>query len=317
MKPSFAVCVHFIDLLPRASGRHMMPVLVIMSEAAMSRWSKEIEQLDPSTDYERIMYLLSTYEFAWDIEKALEFALFRTYGVPSISGLLSKTGAFRENTQKRYDDTELLLSEIAENGQDSEDGQLALTRINDMHGRYRISNDDMLYVLSTFVTEPKHWLDRFGRRPLTTHEIEATVHYYRALGSKMGISNIPQGFSDFDTYKTAYEAEHFQYAPSNGEIAGATRDLLLSFYLPQRLIPLGRPIVHALCDAPLRHAMGFPHPACWLEHFAITALKTRAQLIRLLPARRRPRLVSERRRKTYPNGYRIDQLGTFLPNAGK
>lgn len=122
----------------------------------MSRWSKEIAQLDPSVDYERIVYLLSTFEFAWDIEKALEFALFRTYGVPSISGLLSKTGAFRKDTQKRYDDTELLLAEIAESGQDSVRGQVAMTRINDMHARYRISNDDMLYVLSTFVTEPKH-----------------------------------------------------------------------------------------------------------------------------------------------------------------
>ena len=150
----------------------------------MSRWSKEIAQLDPPVDYERIVYLLSTFEFAWDIEKNLEFALFRTYGVPSISGLLSKTGAFRKDTQKRYDDTELLLAEIAESGQDSVRGQVAMTRINDMHGRYRISNDDMLYVLSTFVTEPKHWLDRIGRRALTTVEIDASVNYYRALGKK-------------------------------------------------------------------------------------------------------------------------------------
>jgi hypothetical protein len=141
----------------------MMVVLGTVSEAAMSRWLQEIERLDPSTEYERIVYLLGAYEFAWDIEKALEFALFRTYGVPSISGLLSKTGAFRDDTQKRYDDTELLLSEIGENGQDSDRGQAAMERINDMHGRYRISNGDMLYVLSTFVTEPKHWLDRFGR----------------------------------------------------------------------------------------------------------------------------------------------------------
>lgn len=81
----------------------------------MSRWSEEIERLDPATDYERIVFLLGSCEFAWDIEKALEFALFRTYGVPSISGLLSRTGAFLGDTRKRYDDTELLLSEISEN----------------------------------------------------------------------------------------------------------------------------------------------------------------------------------------------------------
>lgn len=274
----------------------------------MSRWSKEISQLDPSVDYERIVYLLSTFEFAWDIKKALEFALFRTYGVPSISGLLSKTGAFRKDTQKRYDDTELLLAEIAESGQDSVRGQVAMTRINDMHGRYRISNDDMLYVLSTFVTEPKHWLDRFGRRALTTFEIDASVNYYRALGKKMGINDIPQSFDAFDAYKNTYEVNHFRYAPSNPEIANATRDLLLSFYLTQRLVPLGRPVVHALCDPRLRQAMGFTDPPYWLEKLAATTLNARAKLLCLLPARRRPRLISERRRKTYPQGYQIGQL---------
>jgi len=51
----------------------------------MTAWSNELQSLDPETDYERIVYLLSVYEFSWDIEKALEFALFRTYAVPSIS----------------------------------------------------------------------------------------------------------------------------------------------------------------------------------------------------------------------------------------
>src|SRR6056297_2323188 len=109
----------------------------------MSRWSREIETLDPSTDYERIGFLLMACEFSWDIEKALEFALFRTYAVPSISGLLSKTGEFRHRTRKRYDDTELLLSEISENGLDSARGHAAISRVNEMHGRYRISNADM------------------------------------------------------------------------------------------------------------------------------------------------------------------------------
>jgi hypothetical protein len=44
----------------------------------MTAWSNELQSLDPETDYERIVYLLSVYEFSWDIEKAFEFALFRT-----------------------------------------------------------------------------------------------------------------------------------------------------------------------------------------------------------------------------------------------
>jgi len=277
----------------------------------MSRWSKEIETLDPARDYERIGFLLSTCEFAWDTEKALEFALFRTYAVPAISGLLSRTGEFRRRPRKRYDDTELLLSEIGENGQDSPRGRAAIARMNEMHGRYRIANDDMLYVLSTFVVEPKRWIDRFGKRPLSAREIEAGVQYYRALGRRMGIEGMPDDFAGFEAFNRAYEAAHFRPADTNAEIGGLTRDLLLSFYLPKALVPLGRPAIHALCDAPLRRAMGFADPPRWVERLALGGLGLRRHLLRVLPARRRPRRITARRRPSYPGGYRIEDLGTF------
>ncbi len=277
----------------------------------MSRWAAEIQALNPETDYERICYLLGAYEFSWDIEKALEFALFRTYGVPSISGLLARTGAFRDDPRKRYDDTELLLSEIAENGQDSDRGRAALARMNDMHGRYRISNDDMLYVLSTFIVEPVRWLERFGKRPMTQTEIQASVCYYRALGEKMGITEIPKCFKSFAAYQQGYENAHFTYHTTNAEIGCLTRDLLLSMYLPKWLVPASRPAVHALCDPPLRRAMGFADPPQWLERVLTTALRARARFLRILPARRRPRRITKRRRPGYPDGYRIRDLGTF------
>jgi len=275
-----------------------------------------MESLDPHVDCERIYFLLSSCEFSWDIEKALEFALFRTYAVPTISGLLSFTGEFRDRTRKRYDDTELLMSEVSENGQESERGQAAIARINDMHGRFRISNDDTLYVLSTFVVEPVHWLERFGKRAMTPGEAEACVHYYRALGSKMGIRDMPEDFAAFDGFHRAYEASNFRYAATNAEIGSLTRDLLLSMHVPKILVPLARPVVHALCDKPLRSAMGFEDPPRWLEHLAVAGLKARALVLRMVPSRRRPRLITERRRPTYPTGYRIMDLGTLGERTG-
>lgn len=275
------------------------------------RWSKEIETLDPHVDYERICFVLSAYEFSWDIEKSLEFALFRTYAVPSISALLSWTGEFRDRTRKRYDDTELLMSEISENGQSSERGQAAIARMNSMHGRFRIANNDMLYVLSTFVVEPVRWLERFGKRPMSPTEVTGWVCYYRALGERMGISSIPENFTAFDRYNRDYELSHFRYAATNAEIGALTRDLLLSMYLPKPLLPFGRPVVHGLCDLPLRKAMGFTDPPRWVERFSVTSLRVRAGLLRMLPTRRRPRLITKRLRPTYPKGYRISELGTF------
>ena len=201
------------------------------------------------SEAEANVFRLAAYEFPWDIERALEFALFRTYAVPSISGLLAKTGEFETCARKRYDDTELLLSEVVENGLDSARGAEALDRINAMHGAYRISNDDMLYVLSTFVFEPQRWIDRFGWRALTDGERAAIFTFYMGLWQRMGIRDLPKDMAQFEAFNRAYEARHFAFAPSNARIARATMDLLLGFYLPKMFWPLGRPVIRAMMPA--------------------------------------------------------------------
>lgn len=276
--------------------------------------------LDPEADYEEIARLLYAYVFAWDIERALEFALFRTYAVPAISGLLARTGEFETRTRKRYDDTELILAEAIEHGLDSDRGTQAIARMNAMHGRFRIANDDMLYVLSTFVCEPIRWLDRFGHRPMTGTERRTWFLYYRGLGARMGIRDICEDLDEMMRFNAAYEAERFRFADTNRRIGERTRDLLLGFYLPRRLVPLGRPVVHALLDAPLLRSMGFPAAPRWLQRSVPAALRLRAALLRRLPPRRHPRLLTQMPRPSYPQGYRIEQLGTFrheVPGSGK
>ena len=68
----------------------------------------QIRVLDPERDHQRIVFLCTCYEFPFDTTRALEFALFRTFCVPSISALLDRTGEFRDRAQKRYDDTDLM-----------------------------------------------------------------------------------------------------------------------------------------------------------------------------------------------------------------
>ena len=95
------------------------PSLIIRSSPALA----EIESLDPATDWERIGYLSTNYDFPWDVEQSLSLAFFKTYGIPSISALLDKTGEFQNRPQKRYDVTKLVLAEIFDHGMDSERGR--------------------------------------------------------------------------------------------------------------------------------------------------------------------------------------------------
>jgi len=69
----------------------------------MSRYAvfQAIQKLDPEKDHQRIVFLSSCYDFPFDTTRALEFALFRTFCVPSIAALLDRTGEFQKRPQKR------------------------------------------------------------------------------------------------------------------------------------------------------------------------------------------------------------------------
>ena len=62
---------------------------------------QRIQALDPERDHKQIVYLSTCFEFPFDTTRSLEFALFRTFCVPSVSDLLDRTGEFRQRPQKR------------------------------------------------------------------------------------------------------------------------------------------------------------------------------------------------------------------------
>ncbi len=176
-------------------------------------WQREIARMDPAADYAEIYRLLGAHEFPWDLTQSLGLALYRTYAVPSIGELLSRTGEFERRTHKRYADTGLILEAVIQHGFGSPTGRAALRRMNQMHGAYAISNEDMRYVLSTFVVVPTRWIDRFGYRPLSEVERVASTNYYRELGRPMNIKAIPETYDAFATLLDEYEREHFAFSP--------------------------------------------------------------------------------------------------------
>src|SRR5256885_574937 len=130
---------------------------------------EEIESLDPERDFARISYLSICFDFPWDVTHALDLARLKGSCVPSISGLQARTGEFVERTQKRYDDTLLLLAELLESGCDSERGRAAQRRMNRIPGRFEIANADYPYILSTHVVQPVRFHPRFRWRPSPQH----------------------------------------------------------------------------------------------------------------------------------------------------
>lgn len=284
------------------------------------RWdnAERIAALDPERDHVEIYRLSTGFEFPWDYRRALELALLRTFAIPSIAELLVATGEFARRPQRRYDDTAILMGELAAYGYDSERGRTALRRINRAHGQYAIANDDMLYVLSTFVLDPVRWIDRHGWRRLLPQERLAAHAFYREVGRRMNIRDIPASYADLERFSTEY-ARHL--TPS-----AATRALredvlgLVAGWFPRPVQGLARRLTPATFDDELLHGLGLPVPPRRQRQAAAGALRARAAVVRRLPPRRVGAFddgsVRFRGYPGYPDGYDLGGIGAPDPPAG-
>ena len=281
----------------------------------MSRYAilETIRRLDPEKDHQRIVFLSSCYDFPFDTPRALEFALFRNFCVPSISALLDRTAEFQKRPQKRYDDTDIVVSELMEWGYDSDRGKRALRRLNQQHGCFAIANEDFLYVLSTFIYEPIRRNERFGWRLMCDTERLAYFYFWREVGRRMNIKDLPSDYVTFEKFNRDYERRHYRFTEANQRVGAATRELFVSWF-PRFLAPLVRSAIYSLLDDSLIDAFGFPRPSRLMRHLVPRALGLRGALAGWLPPRRRPRLRTEMRHPSYPEGYVIEQLGP--PQSG-
>jgi hypothetical protein len=183
--------------------------------------------------------------------------------------------------------------------------------MNRMHRQYPIANEDFRYVLSTFVVVPKRWLDDYGWRTYTDHELRALTRYYRTLGHHMGIRDIPETFAEFEELMDSYEREHYAFDESGRAVSDATLDLFASWY-PGPAGALMRRASVCLLDDALRDAFGYAAPPPALIGLVRRGLRLRARVLRAMPARANPfyaRMGPNVR--GYKDGYRISELGAL------
>ncbi|MGX1304740.1 hypothetical protein RKD35_006228 [Streptomyces albogriseolus] len=276
-----------------------------------------MRQMDPQRDFEQIYRWITQYEFPRDYLHGTSVAFLRDYGVPRISRLLDRTQEFERAGQKRYDDTVLIAYEMVRDGLDSEQGRAAARHLNRIHGRYRIPNEDFLYVLATTVVGPKRWIDRFGWRPLCAQETESLALVGRRMGEMMGISEVPGTYAEFERLHDAYEREMFAYDPANRRVAAATLRVMAAWYpAPLRRIAVRASL--AVLDEPLLTALGFQPQPAWLRAVVHRALRLRG---RVHPAAARPARAVPTRAEAPHLSLRLDPgrpgpaLGPVPPGA--
>ncbi len=267
-----------------------------------------IRTLDPEKDHCQIVYITTGLEFPWDMVRALEVALLRTFASRSISEVLQRSGQFEKYGQKRYDDTALLIAEFMQWGYDHPRGKAAIERMNFIHSHFQIKNEDYLFVLSTFVLDPIKWMQQFGWRALDPIEEQALFRFFVEIGRRMQLHDLPESLDQMRARAAAYEAEHFAFAPENKRIADATIAVMEAWF-PPFLRPPVRPAVAALLDEALLEAFGMKKPAAAWRPVLEAGLRLRAQALRVINPHAKPSFVTDLPNRTYPDGYQIEELG--------
>ncbi|KAF8966173.1 hypothetical protein BDZ97DRAFT_1658235 [Flammula alnicola] len=258
-----------------------------------TKWNNGLGKITPE-EAQKIIHISTLYDMPLLLNYSLAFALFKTYGIPSISKLLAATKELKskETVSKRYADTEILISTwvgcpisgflnpaVAETKEgpntkpaDDPRANIALARVNWLHSKYNISNDDYLYTLCLFVLEPSDWADRYGWRSLSPLERNAFYVFWVEIGKRMGIRDIPGTLEELLAFSKEYETTHMVPAETNKEIAGYTVDELLSA-APKAfgVKAFGVRVVICLMDDIVRQAMMYPKQP-WLLRATVYSL---------------------------------------------
>ncbi|THU87659.1 hypothetical protein K435DRAFT_969803 [Dendrothele bispora CBS 962.96] len=309
-----------LEQWPRASLG--VSVLVYMGLVRFLRWKRyktihqkyqskfEAGTLTPE-EAQRVIAVSSQYDMPMLLTYSLSFALFKTYGIPTISKILvgTKELSSREWVSKRYADTEILICELGtivivlsslyplplatwvacpitgtvhvddmksppekpsgDAAPNDPRAMIALARVNWLHAKYPIKNDDHLYTLALFAFEPERWAKLYGWRALSPLECHAYYLFWAEIGRRMNIKDIPESADAFKAWFKGYEERVMVPAQTNHDVAQYTLDELL-YVVPIRfgLKEFARSLAISLLEDITREAMMYPVQPAYKKQLA-------------------------------------------------
>lgn len=262
---------------------------------------------------ERLAAAEATYqrvveEFTLEFRLANALAYLRTYASPRVASLLLHTGHVEHAATERAVDTALFVYELVHAGVDSERGREVVRRLNAMHHRWSIRNDDSLWVLGTFAVLGPQVIDTLGWRRLTDDEHQACVDWWREVGTRMGITGIPQTHLDFADSFRAYERANLRRTEAGQVLLDASWDVMTAD-LPPALRPASRLVAAALTDEPARSALGLPRVGAPARTALRLALVSRGLLSRTRGTPVPGWFTPGAPVGPYTDGYTLDDLG--------
>ncbi|KAI1349829.1 hypothetical protein F5Y01DRAFT_326829 [Xylaria sp. FL0043] len=232
-------------------------------------------------------YLIKTRvadEFPVVFSSAINFVFFKAEGIPSIAKLIARSSSSPSKPPRQPRRQPVAPADLLSHPRAPE-RQAAIDRVNHIHSFYRpsgkMSDADLLYVLSLFALEPMRWIARLEGRCLTDRERCALAMLWRAVGEDLRIpyDELPSyinkggnrdgdgdgdggGFRDalhwlaeLEDWGARYERENREKSPESEILVQMQLDAWVGG-VPGFLRPWARGLVAAFIEPGLRQAMG-------------------------------------------------------------
>jgi ER-bound oxygenase mpaB/B'/Rubber oxygenase, catalytic domain len=274
-------------------------------EATITQREREVAE----RDHEPIMRRMVGLDFVWDYQRSMiDLVFMKGLAAPRIAGMIGGNRYLQARPQKRYDDTAIVMIELVKHGYSSARGTQMIARMNAIHARFGIRQEDYVYVLTSFMFEPIRWNARFGWRRFTEIEKHANYCFWREVGKRMQLTAIPESYAACEQFNEQYERERLQRTASSVGLA-AVMFRLLESWVPAVVRPLVRPGLSALVDDAVLACFDLPPAPRWLKWLVPAVLRLRARALRLWPRRRKPGYYVDKPLRSYVNGYSVAELG--------
>ncbi|OAL26642.1 hypothetical protein AYO20_09983 [Fonsecaea nubica] len=301
-----ADAVDFLSLrLPKVAALHDLPYAwtiaigvlgyLILVRALRFRALRKLEReyapllKDPyAMDYKaahKIMHLSMLYDCPFIFAFSGQFSLLKTFAIASGTELLAKTRQLSAcpNVGRRINDTALITTEFVVGSMDSERGSRALAKMNWIHRQYgdKITQPEMLHTLGVNIMEGIRWVNTYEWRKLTYLEQVAMFVYWKEVGNRMGIKDIPPTLEKLAEWTEKYEQTAMVYSDNNRKCADVSVDFFLKHVSPP-LRGFFRKVMMALLEERTRNALGYPAASRAIEIFVYRFFRLRAFVVRNL-----------------------------------
>lgn len=226
---------------------------------------RRIAALDPDKDHEEVarLTLEVLYGDSIGVHAGLLLGFARQVTVPSIARVIYRGGGgdTLRDIARRIDDSLALFGVFLKWGPSSPEGQAAIARMERIHARFPITDEQKRYTLATLIFEPERIAKHLRLDLFTAAQQEAIWRFWLSVAEQMPLGGVPATSEEFRRWMLDYECEHWRYTTGGRQVVERFFEDWTTRWFPRPARPLGRQILLALMDDDLRDALHLEAPS--------------------------------------------------------